>query len=86
MTRPPPDEPDPVGAARKAFGDLGETLAEVGINLKAQAALGWILRGDLEKAREALADFPPARFHALSASAAALSGLADELMAGTGGA
>ncbi len=42
----------------KLVADLGNAMKESGYILGAQAAMGWMFRGDMDKARDALAKLP----------------------------
>lgn len=58
------------------------SVEHAGHILGAQAAMGWMFRGDLAKARGALEKLTPEKLAEVSAAAAALSSLADEVAAG----
>ena len=56
-------------------------MKHAGNILTTQAAIGWVFKGDLAKAREVLAKLPPDKLVEVSMAAAALSSLADEVAA-----
>jgi hypothetical protein len=58
-------------------------MAHVAVVARAQGAMAWTMRGDLEQARTALVAMPPEALAEVSAAAAALSSLADEVMSAT---
>lgn len=68
-----------------ALGDAAKKFSEgtqhTGHILTAQGAMGWVYRGDLEKARQVLQKLPADKLAEVSAAAAALSSLADEVAA-----
>jgi len=68
-----------------AMGEAAEKIREgmehTGHILTAQGAMGWVYRGDLEKARTMLEKLPADKLAEVSAAAAALSSLADEVAA-----
>lgn len=73
---------------RKAGENLAAALEKfsagmehTGHILTAQAAMGWIYRGDLAAARRSLRKLPPEKLAEVSTAAAALSSLADEVAA-----
>ncbi|MEV5710133.1 hypothetical protein [Actinoallomurus sp. NPDC052274] len=66
--------------------DLREALEKVGAAFEhahhvilAQAAMGHMFRGELEQARDKLAELPPEKLTEVSVAAAALASLADEV-------
>ncbi|WP_280392871.1 hypothetical protein [Nocardia wallacei] len=65
-------------AALQRFQEQAATATSI---LTAQGAFGWMLRADLPKARKALAKLPAEQLAEISAAAAALSALADEIAA-----
>lgn len=67
----------------EALAKLRAAGAEVGVLATAQGAFGWMMRGDLDKARAALVKLPPERLVEVSVAAAALSALADEVSGGS---
>lgn len=67
-----------MGDAAKKFS---EGMQHTGHILTAQGAMGWAYRGDLEKARQVLQKLPADKLAEVSAAAAALSSLADEVAA-----
>jgi hypothetical protein len=71
-------EPEWVTQLRAGVEGFGAALAHVGHVARAQGAMGWLYRGDIEQARTALDGLPPEVLRQVSASAAALSALADE--------
>lgn len=64
-----------------ALAQFSKNMARVGHAFAGQGAMGWMLRGDMAKAREALQRVPSERLPEISIAAAALSALADELAA-----
>ena len=72
---------DPFKEIKDAFGKLGEIIQDAGHHLSVQAAMGWAMRGDLDNARNALRGLPPDTLREVSAAAAALTSLADEVLA-----
>ena len=70
-----------LGDSLKAFSD---GMAHAGDVLRAQAAMGWLYRGDLVAARGEVERLGDSALLELSTAAAALSGLADEVRAGRG--
>lgn len=62
------------------WGDLGRRFRSLGSVLSAQAALGWMMQGELEKARSSLDAIPADDLRKLSVSALSLSSLADEVL------
>lgn len=67
-----------MGEATKKFS---EAMQHTGHILTAQGAMGWVYRGDLASARRALEKLPADKLAEVSAAAAALSSLADEVAA-----
>jgi hypothetical protein len=67
-----------MGEAAKKFSD---GMQHTGHIMTAQGAMGWVYRGDLEKARAVLEKLPADKLAELSMAAAALSSLADEVAA-----
>lgn len=65
------------------YGEFGQRLAaqlaHVRHVLVAQAAMGWMVRGDLTRARRELAKLPAEALREVAVASAALSTLADEL-------
>ncbi|GAA1281246.1 hypothetical protein [Saccharothrix xinjiangensis] len=61
---------------------LDEALAKVRLVAGAQGSMGWMVRGDLAKARETLEKLSAEQLREVSAAAAALSSLADEVAGG----
>ncbi|MEV5391907.1 hypothetical protein [Nocardia farcinica] len=79
------DEPTPGEKLDAALARLKATAAAASTTLTAQGAFGWMMRGDLEQARAALTKLPTDKLVEVSAAAAALSALADEVAGeGTG--
>lgn len=72
------DLPPAIAAAMESFGNA---LINAGRILAVQAAAAWTYQGDLEQARAALQPLPVEALQQLSASASALSSLADEVAA-----
>ncbi|ANZ35217.1 hypothetical protein BBK82_03165 [Lentzea guizhouensis] len=72
---------DFAAALGEAAKKLQQGLENTGHILTAQGAMGWVYRGDLPKARQALGKLPVDKLAELSAVAAALSSLADEVAA-----
>lgn len=72
------DEPPRLSFA-DAMAKFKTSVEHAGHILGAQAAMGWMFRGDLAKARGALEKLTPAKLAEVSAAAAALSSLADEV-------
>ncbi|WP_280505816.1 hypothetical protein [Nocardia farcinica] len=64
-----------------ALNNFQSAMTRLGQTATAQGAFGWMVRGDLEKAREALRKLPPDKLLEVSAAASALSALADEVAA-----
>ncbi|MRH86022.1 hypothetical protein GFY24_00830 [Nocardia sp. SYP-A9097] len=62
-----------------------DAAAIAGHTLTVQAAMGWMWRGDLDHARTSLRALPADKLRELSAAAAALSALADEIACETTG-
>ncbi|MFI6513591.1 hypothetical protein ACIBCT_38810 [Streptosporangium sp. NPDC050855] len=62
------------------FENLKDAATHATHTLVAQAAMGWMYRGDLEAARREVAKLPADQLPGLSAAAAALAALADEEM------
>ncbi|WP_280410557.1 hypothetical protein [Nocardia asiatica] len=62
----------------------GEGFARAGQTWTVQGAMGWMFRGDIDRARDALRRIPRERLVEVSAAAAALSSLADEIAAEPG--
>lgn len=73
-----PELPDWIKKLQEAVADVVPKLEHMGHVAKAQGAMGWIYRGDLEQARQALAGLPADKLAEISIAAAALSSLADE--------
>ncbi|MBF6416940.1 hypothetical protein [Nocardia cyriacigeorgica] len=67
----------------QAMENLRNAAINTGHTLTVQAAMGWVMRGDLAKACESLQRLPADKLLEVSAAAAALSSLADELATGT---
>lgn len=71
-------EPNPLSdALAKAVAGM----KHAGDILTTQAAIAWVYKGDLVKAREVLAKLPADKLVEVSMAAAALSSLADEVAA-----
>ncbi|MCW2880233.1 MAG: hypothetical protein JWQ95_4333 [Sphaerisporangium sp.] len=66
---------------KDAVGKLGDSIQNAGHHLIVQAAMGWAMRGDLDAARNALRGLPPDKLREVSAATAALTSLADEVLA-----
>lgn len=75
------DQPDWVKGIQNAAAELAKAMEQTGYILTAQGAMGWLYRGDLEKARETLANLPAEQLQAVSVTASALASLADEIAA-----
>lgn len=78
------DEQTPAERITAAMEKLKTAAENAGHTFTVQGAMGWMWRGDLEQARTALRKLPPERLHEVSAAAAALSALADEVATETG--
>ena len=76
------DKPD-VAAAWKNVQNFLAAVRDSGHILVAQGAFGWLVRGDLDRARRELGKLPVEKLTAVSLAAAALSSLADEVAAGS---
>jgi hypothetical protein len=74
-------EPDWADQLRAGFAGFAEALAHVGHIARAQGAMGWLYRGDLDQAARALDGLPPDVLRQVSTAAQALSTLADERLA-----
>lgn len=75
-TTEPPEWIKQLQNACEAAKPALENLAHMA---KAQGAMAWMYRGDIDAARQALAGLPPEKLTEISVAAAALSSLADEL-------
>lgn len=75
----PVEQPEWLKALSDAVGEFGKAMEKTGHILTAQGAMGWMVQGELEKAREALAGLPVEQLQAVSVAAAALASLADEV-------
>lgn len=73
------DDQTPGQRFEAAMKDLHTAATAAGVTLKVQGAMGWMWRGDIEQARTALRRLPHERLLEVSAAAAALSALADEI-------
>lgn len=71
---------DPIEEFKNTVDKVGKALQQAGHVLAAQAAMGWVMRGDLDAARNALRGLPPETLHEVSAAAAALTSFADEVV------
>jgi hypothetical protein len=63
----------------EAAAQFGAQMEHIGHVLHAQGAMGWMYRGDLERARTALGNLPVDALRQVSVASAALSHLADEV-------
>lgn len=79
-----PGQPDWVKAIQDAAEEFVLGMTQFNCIVFAQVAMGWMYRGDIEQAREAIRQMPTDRLLELSTAAAALAGLADEIAAGHG--
>lgn len=79
------EQPDWAENLKKAVGrfaeDLGKAVEDAAPIFAAQGAMGWMMKGDMEQARSALAKLPADKLREVSAAAFALSSLADEIAA-----
>jgi len=75
---------DPIEGFKNTVDKVGKAFQQAGHVLTAQAAMGWVMRGDLDAARNTLRGLPPEMLHEVSAAAAALTSLADEVLAAGG--
>jgi hypothetical protein len=71
-----------LGKALRGFSEAGRAA---GATLTAQGAFGWMMRGDIAKARATLAKLPADKLREASDAAAALSPLADDVASEPGG-
>jgi hypothetical protein len=71
-----------LGNALRGFSEAGRAA---GATLTAQDAFGWMMRGDIAKARATLAKLPADKLREASDAAAALSPLADDVASEPGG-
>jgi len=75
---------DPFAALRENLEKIGQnvsrSLEDASRIAAAQGAMGWMMRGDLEKARAVLSALSGDRLSEISATAAALAALADEMI------
>jgi hypothetical protein len=71
-----------LGNALRGFGEAGRAA---GATLTAQGAFGWMMRGDIAKARATLAKLPADKLREASDAAAALSPLAEDVASEPGG-
>lgn len=74
-----PEPPDWIKQLQDAFEAAKPAIEHLAHMAKAQTAMGWIYRGDIEQARRALTDLPADKLAEISVAATALSSLADEL-------
>jgi hypothetical protein len=63
----------------RVFHEFVDALEKAGHVASAQAAMGWMFQGDLQKARDVLSDLPMEQLRAISVTASALSSLSDEI-------
>lgn len=81
------DDPDVWDAKEQTFELFFDALAGIytspTVAATAQGAFGWMMRGDLDKARATLSRLPSERLVEVSVAAAALSALADEVAGGS---
>ncbi|MCM6775001.1 hypothetical protein NDR87_26510 [Nocardia sp. CDC159] len=75
------DDPTPGERLDAALQRLRESATAAAGTMTAQGAFGWMMRGDLAKARATLVKLSPDKLTEVSAAAAALSALADEVAA-----
>lgn len=73
------EQPDWAKGLHSAAAEFAKAMEQTGYILTAQGALGWMMRSDMEKARETLAGLPAEQLQAVSVAAAALASLADEV-------
>lgn len=73
------EQPEWLRNLSNALGQLPKALEKMGHIAAAQGAMGWMVQGEMEKAREALAGLPVEQLQAVSVAAAALASLADEV-------
>ena len=71
-------QPDWARQLEAAFQGLGDTFTRIGHNLTIQTALGLVLQGEFDKAREQLAKLPSGQVDIAGMAARALAVLADE--------
>jgi len=77
--QPQPDWARQLEAALEQAGqELGNALTRVGHIFTAQGAMGSVITGDFDKARQLIAGLPPEQVDILGMAARALAELADE--------
>lgn len=74
------DQPQPDWAKQleAAINEFGNVFTRIGHNLTTTTALGLVLLGEFDQAREQLAKLPPAQVDIAGMAARALAVLADE--------
>ncbi|WP_181723083.1 MULTISPECIES: hypothetical protein [Nocardia] len=75
------EKPDMNEALKRFSESLTPSLARTGQLWRAQGALGWMLRGDIEKARDTLESLPADRLPEIAVAATTLVSLAEEIAA-----
>jgi hypothetical protein len=65
-------------ACEQAGAEISKSIEQATDVLAAQAAMGWMYRGDLTNARAAIAGVAPDKLLQVSAAATALAAIADE--------
>ncbi|MEV8439134.1 hypothetical protein AB0425_17305 [Actinosynnema sp. NPDC051121] len=75
-------EEEPRPSLADAVNKLKAGLEHTGHILAVQGAMGWAYKGNLEQARRVLDKLPVEKLHEVSAAAALLSSLADEVAGG----
>lgn len=63
---------------QQAAAGFNESLARAGHIMTAQAAMGWMVQGEFDKAREQIAKLPPEQRDILAMAARALADLTEE--------
>jgi hypothetical protein len=84
VNNPPPDWDELGRRLAEASKQFAEGMKDISQTAAFQGAAGWVFRGDLERARGALAVLTPEGLRAGSLAAAALAALCDEMLTGFG--
>ncbi len=80
-----PEQPEWLANLNKGMADFAASATQFNCTMIAQAAMGWLYRGDIALAKTTLEQMPADRLLEVSAAATALAELADERAREVGG-
>lgn len=75
------DLPDPSAAVRAAAARLNQVMTDLAVRMRVWSAMAAMYDGDLDRARSTLNGLPADTLRGVSVAGAALTSLADELLA-----